>query len=147
MHIPYKVVPIDRPVPGFPNEPFYWFPILVVKIIVNHAPTKRFEAFVDSGSGSCLFHSDIGRAVGLKVENGEEGPLRGVIGGAKGKVYYHRIKLVVTDQMLSIVAGFSDELSVAGILGRYGFSTTLSLRLIHRLIRPEWTSKEYTARS
>jgi hypothetical protein len=39
---------------------------------------------VDSGSPSCLFHADIAKAHGIRVEEGDEGPLGGVIGGARG---------------------------------------------------------------
>lgn len=121
MHFPYKVFPISKPQPGFRNERESWIPVLNVSLIIGHSPTRKFEAIVDSGSPSCLFHADIGKAHGLKVEEGDEGPLGGVIGGAKGLVYYHRVKLNVASQIIPISAGFSAQLSVAAILGRHGF--------------------------
>lgn len=90
-------------------------------LIIGHAPTRRFEAVVDSGSPSCLFHADIAKAHGLKVETGVEGPLGGVVGGAIGKVYYHKVKLAFGSNIIPITAGFSPLLSVAAILGRHGF--------------------------
>lgn len=98
-------------------------PVLNVALLIGHTQTRRFEAIVDSGSASCLFHADIGRAYGLNIEKGQGGPLGGVIGGAKGKLYYHPVKLVIPGigSMISITAGFSSDLAVAAILGRHGF--------------------------
>lgn len=86
----------------------------------NHAQTKRFEAMVDSGSPTCLFHASIGRAIGMKLDSGKEGPLGGVIGGAMGRVYYHPIKRCLASHMISVTAGFAEGLSVSAILGRAG---------------------------
>jgi len=105
LHFPYKVFPISKPEPGFRNEKESWVPVLNVSLIIGHSPTRKFEAIVDSGSPSCLFHADIGKAHGLKVEEGDEGPLGGVIGGAKGLVYYHRVKLAVASQIIPMSAG------------------------------------------
>ena len=68
-----------------------------------------------------MFHASIGEAHGIKIERGQPGPLAGVIGGAKGTVYYHKVKLIVGSEMIAISAGFSHELSIAGLLGRHGF--------------------------
>jgi len=105
LHFPYKVFPISKPEPGFRNEKESWVPVLNVSLIIGHSPTRKFEAIVDSGSPSCLFHADIGKAHGLKVEEGDEGPLGGVIGGAKGLVYYHRVKLAVASQIMPSLPG------------------------------------------
>ena len=96
-------------------------PFLTVSLIIGHAQTKKFEAIVDSGSCTCLFHADIGKAHGLKLKDGPKGPLGGVVGGAKGEVYYHKVKLCVAGQIIPINAGFSETLSVAALLGRHGF--------------------------
>jgi hypothetical protein len=97
-------------------------PILNISIIYRHAPSKRFEAIVDSGAPTCLFHGIIGKALGMKVESGEEGPLGGVVAKATSKVYYHPINLKFSDQLISIPrAGLSYDLSVGAILGRQGF--------------------------
>lgn len=106
---------------------FEWVPLLNVSILYKHAQSKRFEAMVDSGSPTCLFHSSIGKAIGIKIEDGKEGQLGGVIGGEIRKVYYHPIKLCIASNMISVVAGFSDSLSVAAILGRAGFFDNYSV--------------------
>jgi hypothetical protein len=96
-------------------------PFLTVSLIIGHSPTKKFEAIVDSGSSTCLFHADIGKAHGLKLKEGVKGALGGVVGGFKGEVYYHRVKLCVGGGIIAINAGFSENLSVAALLGRHGF--------------------------
>lgn len=57
----------------------------------------------------------------MDVESGEEGPLGGVIGGIRKKVFYHPIKVKLLSQIISIRAGFSYDFSVVAILGRSGF--------------------------
>jgi hypothetical protein len=96
-------------------------PFLTVSLVIGHAPSKKFEAIVDSGSCACLFHADVGKAHGLKLKDGAKGPLSGVVGGACGEVYYHKVKLCIGSHMIPINAGFSETLTVAGLLGRHGF--------------------------
>lgn len=119
--VPYRVFPVKKPIKGFPEIKETWTPVLNVAIIIGHATSKRFEAIVDSGSAVCLFHADIGKPLGLKLKEGEEASLGGVVGGSRGKVYYHQIKLKVLSDIIPITAGFSETLSVAAILGRHGF--------------------------
>ena len=57
----------------------------------------------------------------MKLKDGMKGPLQGVVGGASGDVYYHEVKLCIAGAMIKINAGFSESLSVAGLLGRHGF--------------------------
>jgi hypothetical protein len=101
--------------------------VLNVSLIYNHSETKRFEALVDSGAASCLFHAKIGRALGMKVETGKEGPLGGVLANKKGKLFFHDVKIKWMGHMINIYAGFSDELSTLAILGRNGFFDNFSI--------------------
>jgi hypothetical protein len=114
-----------------------WVPLLNVSVIYKLAKTKRIEAYVDSGAPMCLFHSSIGKALGMKVEAGIEGPLGGVVGGVKRKVYYHDVKIDLLGQVIPMRAGFSDDLSVAAILGRASLITLL-LRLTPATVRLVW---------
>ena len=98
-----------------------------VAVLYKHARSKRLEADVDSGAPVCLFHGSIGKALGMRVEDGIEGPLGGVIGGVRKKVYYHDVRIELLGQMLALRAGFSDDLSVAAILGRSGFFDSFTI--------------------
>ena len=82
---------------------------------------------MDSGARSCLFHASIGEAHGLRLKDGLEGLLGGVVGGAVGKVYYHHVKLALPGHIIPILAGFSPDISVGALLGRYGFFDNFSI--------------------
>ena len=119
MRIPYKSFPLRNR--GVPEQTKIWRPILPVQIISsNHAKSNRFEAVVDTGSDYCLFNAMIGARIGIKIENGSEGDLGGVIGGLRSKVYYHNVKLVVATEIIEIKAGFSFDLT-ENLLGQIGF--------------------------
>jgi hypothetical protein len=121
LRIGYKVFPCDKSDPMSLGRTEQWAPILPVKLIIGHSQSRSFEAVVDSGSDVCLFHSAVGEAHGLKLDAGVEGSLGGVIQGQVRKVYYHKVKLIVAGSVISITAGFSPDLAVAGLLGRFGF--------------------------
>jgi hypothetical protein len=58
-----------------------------VQIIHNHATSKRFEALVDTGTDYCLFDALIGASSGIRVNDGPDGDLGGII-TARSKVYF-----------------------------------------------------------
>lgn len=120
MRVAYKVYPTDQD-PGYAGASDTWMPILPVALLVNHAKSWRFDALVDSGAFTTYFHADIGKALGLKIEDGEPGMLRGVVNAPPASVFYHDVKLCVFEHVISIRAGFYDKLGWAGILGRHGF--------------------------
>ncbi len=95
--------------------------MLPVSLLVNHAKSARFDALVDSGAFTTYFHSDIGKTLGLKIEEGDPGLLRGVVDAPPGTVFYHDVKLCIAEHVIPIRAGFYDKLGCAGILGRHGF--------------------------
>jgi len=47
--------------------------------------------------------------------------LGGVIGGARAKLYYHKIRLLAAAESFDVTAGFSPNLSVPALLGQVGF--------------------------
>lgn len=118
MRVNYKSFPFRNR--GVPEQTRVWRPILTVKLIYNHATSKRFDAIVDTGSDYCLFDANIGALIGIKVVNGPEGDLGGIIAGSRGRVYYHNVKLVVGADIVEIKAGFSWDIS-ENILGFFGF--------------------------
>ena len=68
-----------------------------------------------------MFHSDLGKAVGLKVESGERVETLGV-NGDRTEVYLHSVSLYVSGgHILKIRAGFTPKLPLAGLLGMTGF--------------------------
>jgi hypothetical protein len=59
----------DLPVDGEPD----WCPLLDVRISLpgmRYPPTLRFDALIGSGASQCIFHAEIGEAVGFDIEDG-----------------------------------------------------------------------------
>ncbi len=55
------------------------------------------------------------------MEDGIKADLGGVVGGARADMYFHKIKILVGSYQVTTMAGFSTDLTVAGLLGRRGF--------------------------
>jgi hypothetical protein len=121
VRIAYKVFPLANPDPIFPGRTFTWMPLLNLNVMHRHVKSNRVEAVVDSGSAWCLFHADVGVDIGLDITAGIEQSLGGVIGGATGKMWFHKVKLCLPGTIIEVMAGFSKKLAVAGMLGRSGF--------------------------
>ena len=83
-------------------------------------PCRKFEALVDSGAAICIFHASIGESIGLNISKGEEDKTTGV-SGKPTTIYLHAVSLYVPGHIIKIRAGFTDELPLAGLLGRMGF--------------------------
>lgn len=76
---------------------------------------------MDTGASHCIFHAALGKAIGLTVERGREDQTVGV-SGKPTTIYIHNISLHVPgSHILKINAAFTEELPMAGILGRKGF--------------------------
>lgn len=120
--VPYKVVPRHPNHPRASQEDgAVWVPVLTVSLIAKHTETKRFEAVVDSGAATCLFHAQIGLAIGLDIRSGAPGPIGGVIAQARSTQYFHNVKIKWMGHLVPVWAGFCEDLSVGAILGRDGF--------------------------
>lgn len=118
----YSSFPLDETNPAFPDEKEMFWPTLMVRVGRMHQQTPRFPAVVDSGSPWCIFKSDIGKFLGIDVYSGKRHKMGGVISGITEAIYFHKVKLYVeSDWVIDVTVGFSDKLSVTGILGRGGF--------------------------
>jgi hypothetical protein len=103
-----------------PTRPFHR-PYLIVRL-THGTKHKDIIALVDSGADLCLFHSDIGKLLGIDVQSGSELAFHGV-SGAKAIAYLHRITIAVRDMnSISLDVGFTDSMAVGtGLLGQQGF--------------------------
>jgi hypothetical protein len=87
-----------------------------------HDDNKSIECWIDSGADVCIFHAGFCRSLGIRrLEDGVKNDLRGVIGGPKASMYFHKVKVLVFGDFFETMAGFSRELSVTGLQGRRGF--------------------------
>ena len=122
MQYRYKVFPLSKPNPAFPEETSAWLPILPVRLSYQHSRlTPPLEAIVDSGAADCLFRADIADYIGIKLDKGRKGLVHGVVHGPKLDVFYHDVSLWVGSDRISIAAGFAHGLTVGALLGRRGF--------------------------
>jgi aspartyl protease len=103
-----------------PARPFHR-PYLIVRL-THETKHKDVIALVDSGADLCLFHSDIGRLLGIDIESGPELAFQGV-SGTKASAYLHRVSLTVRGMnSTSLDVGFTDSMAVGtGLLGQQGF--------------------------
>ena len=130
MRVNCKVSPVLKPNPVFPKGTVSWAPVLKVKLIYKHSPpTKWFECIVDSGSAVCIFHADLCKPLGIKkLESGIKDTLGGVIPDAKVPMYYHKVTIQIGAERFAIMAGFAQQLSTGGILGRRGFFENFTVK-------------------
>ncbi len=94
----------------------------IIPIELEHKSTLRYEVLVDSGSDICVFHADIGRAIGLDIESGEHFELGGVT-GAKRVGYFHKITIRLGNASYQTKVGFTDGMrdDAYGMVGQKGF--------------------------
>lgn len=80
-----------------------------------------YNCLVDSGADQTYFHGDIGRAVGLKIEDGEESVGKGIAGQVFIS-YKHKFVYTIGGTEIKAHIYFSDGMGMPfGILGREGF--------------------------
>jgi hypothetical protein len=85
----------------------------------------------------CLFHAELLKPFGIKLKDGIEDAIGGVGKQVKIPVYYHDIQILVgMDWSIGVRAGFSEELSTAGLLGRLGFFDAFRVTFDHSVHPP-----------
>ncbi len=70
-----------------------------------------FDAYVDSGAGYSIFHTDVAAILGIDIETGKESFV--VVGdGSRIKVYIHNLKIKLAEKEFAAVIGFSHRLGI-----------------------------------
>ena len=77
-----------------------------------------FDAYVDSGAGYSIFHTDVAAILGMEIEEGAENFV--VVGdGSKIKVYIHKLDIRLAGREFRAVIGFSHRLGIGfNVLGQ-----------------------------
>ena len=103
-----------------PGKPFHR-PYLIVRHI-KEGRYKDVISLVDSGADVCLFHSDIGRMLGIELEDAPELVFQ-FVSGRREVAYVHRVDLTVRGlSPISLDVGFTVSMAVGtGLLGQRGF--------------------------
>lgn len=129
----------------FPAEPSKAFPrrfsasrpVIPIRLI-KESKGQKYLALIDSGSDVCIFHADIGEAIGITVESGKPLHFCGIT-GEQLTAYFHNIKIEVGGYEFDCYAGFSRDLSNMpyGILGQIGFFSLFNVLLDYNKERVE----------
>lgn len=98
-------------------------PVIPV-VLKNKDQEIGYHVLVDSGADICLFHAEIGEAIGIDIIRGTAREVFGV--GGKVSVYYqHRVIIDVGGLAYEIEAGFlptiGGRIVPYGIVGQKGF--------------------------
>jgi len=103
-----------------PARPFQR-PYLLVRLF-NGDRHKDVISLVDSGADVCLFHSDVGRMLGVEIEAAPELAFQGV-SGVREVAYLHRVNLEVRGlSPITLDVGFTNSVAAGtGLLGQRGF--------------------------
>ena len=92
----YMGFPLEPPHPAFKDETTVWMPILNVRVGKAHDVwSPRFGAVVDSGSPWCMFPTALADYLGIRVTDGIESDVGGILKGDKEPIYFHTIKLQI----------------------------------------------------
>lgn len=97
----------------------------VIEIIVKSDIEKLpYYVLVDSGADFCLFHAEIAEALGISVDTGEVGVVKG-IDGECSSYYLHKVKIDVGGCEKEIEVGFLPTIAGKtfpyGVVGQKGF--------------------------
>src|SRR5215472_7391237 len=106
-------------------------------------------ALIDSGAGLCLFHSSIGRVLGIYIRSGKEETIRSLSPQAI-PAYMHKVQFILRGEpVIDLEVGFieSDLLADGGLLGQHGFFDEFDIRFqrwqdsIHITRRKGWKTR------
>jgi len=117
MKFPYLKLPTADP-----RQPWKARPYIPIVLENSGITSPTIAALVDSGADRCIFHGDIGRAIGLKITEGVLHKFTGIEGGML-ESYLHKVKIRVVgySRSIEVIAGFSESAGVGAILGQEGF--------------------------
>lgn len=98
-------------------------PVIEIKLKSNNN-SFLYEALVDSGADICLFHSEVGEAIGLDISKGKPREVFGV-GGKVSLYYLHTIEIEVGGWTHKAEVGFMPDVAGRvmpyGLVGQKGF--------------------------
>ncbi|MCX6703102.1 MAG: retropepsin-like aspartic protease [Candidatus Zambryskibacteria bacterium] len=105
-------------------------PVMPIKLLGSNGPIG-YEVLVDSGADMCIFHAEIGEALGIDIKKGKPREVFGV--GGKSSIYYlHTVTIEVGGWEYEIEGGFMSDVSGRimpyGIVGQRGFFSNFIIK-------------------
>lgn len=90
----------------------------IVPIELKGGEWVSYDAYVDSGAGYSIFHSDVADDLGIKIEHGQKVYIT-VGDGSQIIVYLHKISIRVAEHEFMATIGFSERLGIGfNIIGQ-----------------------------
>jgi len=123
MKFPYIKIPSADPRKKWVSRP------MIQVTLFGPRGSVAVWALIDSGADKCLFHSALGKEIGLNIEKGKKEGFSG-IKGEEILAHLHQIQLQVAgiDEKIEITAGFIDAKGVFAILGQEGFFDSFRIK-------------------
>ena len=122
MKFSYSKFPFE-PNPAFPERKHVKRPVITIEVKYKNESFK-YLALIDSGADFCIFHAQVGEALGINVKEGKGLEYYGVI-GSKEEAFFHDITIIIGGYEKKCYCGFSynfDQTKMPyGILGQKGF--------------------------
>ena len=102
----------------FPYEKLAGRLLPIVPIELKGKEWISYDAYVDSGAGYSIFHSDVADDLEIKLEDGEKIYIT-VGDGSQIIVYLHKILVRIADKEFVAKIGFSERLGIGfNIIGQ-----------------------------
>lgn len=95
----------------------------IITIEISHQDkTLPHEVLIDSGADICILGSEIGKHLGIDIENGEPRTLGGITGKPE-TFYFHMVTFQIGKWKHKAMTGFMPVINTQdyGILGQIGF--------------------------
>ena len=133
MKFSYSKFP-SSPNPAFPDRKHIKRPVIPIEVKYNEN-TIKYLALIDSGADFCIFHAQIGEALGIDIKKGKALEFYGIIGDKK-EAFFHNILIGVGGLEKECYCGFSYEFDETkmpyGILGQKGFFNLFKVLLDYK---------------
>lgn len=102
-------------------------PIITVRL-AHGLTSLEYDVLIDSGADRCIINGDIGRALGLDIEQGDPFTFRGAVGNEKVG-YFHTVAVEMRHACFQTRIGFTDHLGqkAHGMMGQKGFFDRFSI--------------------
>lgn len=107
-------------------------PIVPLEVNARSSEWIEFHAYIDSGAGFSVFHSDHAKVLGLHLQSGRK--IFFTVGnGAQITAYVHRIPVRFAQKELVAQIAFAKDLGVGtNLLGLASFFENFSICFYHR---------------
>ncbi len=91
------------------------------------------DALIDSGADKSLFHVELAQEIGLNFKGKKSEFFSGIEGGRiKSFLSPIRLQIMGMDEIIEIIAGFTNARGVSAILGQEGFFDAFKIKFERR---------------